>query len=62
VSPMRSAALVAGVIGLIALIVGFAADSNAAGAVGSALVVIAAVVFVADLILGRRREPPSGAL
>jgi membrane-bound ClpP family serine protease len=53
---LRSPALAAGAIGLILLIIGFAADSNAAGAVGSALLVIAVVLFVADFLLGRRRR------
>jgi hypothetical protein len=59
---MRTPALVAAGIGLILLIIGFAADSNAAGAVGSALLVVAAVVLVADFLLGRRRGPPSRSL
>jgi len=59
---MRTAALVAAGIGLIAFIVGFAANSDLAGAVGSLLLIVAAVVLVADLVLGRRRDPPSGSL
>ncbi len=54
-TPMRTAALVAAGIGLIVLIFGFAADSDLAGAVGSALLVVAVAVFVADLVLRRRR-------
>ena len=52
---MRTAALVAGGIGLVLLIYGFAANSDLAGAVGSPLLVLAAVVFIVDLVVRRRR-------